>query len=115
LSDPALVKIVELMESCLEEPASIQSLCAAARISRRRLEREFQRQLNVSPQRYYLNLRLQRARTLLQYTKLSVVELAVATGFKSSAQFCRAYKAWAGATPTQDRHGIHRGIEPALS
>jgi transcriptional regulator GlxA family with amidase domain len=85
------------------------------RISRRRLELEFRRQLKVTPQRYYLNLRLQRARTQLHYTKLSVVEIAVATGFNSSAQFCRSYKAWAGRTPTEDRSLIHQGIEPALS
>jgi len=115
LSDPSLVRIIELMESRLEEPASIQDLCSTVRISRRQLEREFQRQLNISPQRYYLNLRLQRARTLLQYTKLSIVEVAVATGFRSSAQFCRSYKLWAAVTPTKDRHDIHQGIEPALS
>jgi transcriptional regulator GlxA family with amidase domain len=51
----------------------------------------------------------------LHYTKLSVVEIAVATGFNSSAQFCRSYKAWAGRTPTEDRSFIHQGIEPALS
>jgi transcriptional regulator GlxA family with amidase domain len=115
LSDPSLVRIIELMEARLEEPTSIQTLCATVHISRRQLEREFQRQLNISPQRYYLNLRLQRARTLLQYTKLSVVEVAVATGFHSSAQFCRSYKSWSGVTPTSDRHDIHQGIEPALS
>jgi AraC family transcriptional regulator, carnitine catabolism transcriptional activator len=115
LSDPSLVRIIELMEARLEEPASIQALCATVHISRRQLEREFQRQLNVSPQRYYLNLRLQRARTLLQYTKLSVIEVAVATGFHSSAQFCRSYKSWSGVTPTRERHDSHQGIEPALS
>jgi transcriptional regulator GlxA family with amidase domain len=115
LSDPSLVRIIELMEADLEEPASIQALCATVRISRRQLEREFQRQLNISPRRYYLNLRLQRGRTLLRYTKLSVVEVAVATGFHSSAQFCRSYKSWSSVTPTSDRHDIHQGIEPALS
>jgi transcriptional regulator GlxA family with amidase domain len=115
LSDPSLVKVIETMEARLEDPASIQELCGLVRISRRRLEREFRRQLKVTPQRYYLNLRLQRARTQLHYTKLSVVEIAVATGFNSSAQFCRSYKAWAGRTPTEDRSFIHQGIEPALS
>jgi transcriptional regulator GlxA family with amidase domain len=51
----------------------------------------------------------------LRYTKLSVVEVAVATGFHSSAQFCRSYKSWSSVTPTSDRHDIHQGIEPALS
>ena len=115
LSDPSLVEVIETMEARLEDPASIEELCSTVRISRRRLEREFRRQLKVTPQRYYLNLRLQRARTQLHYTKLSIVDVAVATGFRSSAQFCRSYKAWAGRTPTEDRASIHQGIEPALS
>ncbi|HEY2682442.1 MAG TPA: GlxA family transcriptional regulator [Steroidobacteraceae bacterium] len=115
LNDPSLVKAIELMESRLEEPASIEQLCAAVKVSRRRLEREFQRQLKISPQRYYLDLRLQRARTLLQYTKLSVLEVGVATGFRSGAQFCRAYKSWAGVTPSRERQRIHQGIAPSLS
>lgn len=114
LSDPTLIKVIEAMEARLEDPVPIEELCTALRISRRRLEREFRRQLKVTPQRYYLNLRLQRARTQLHYTKLSVVEVAVSTGFQSSAQFCRSYKAWAGKTPTEDRNFIHQGIEPAL-
>jgi AraC family transcriptional regulator, glycine betaine-responsive activator len=89
-----LVKVIEAMEARLEDPAPIEELCTTVRISRRRLEREFRRQLKVAPQRYYLNLRLQRARTRLHYTKLSAVEVAVSAGFRSSAQFCRSYKAW---------------------
>lgn len=115
LNDPTLIRTIEYMESHLEEPADITRLCRAVGATRRRLERQFKRQLNASPQRYYLHLRLQRARTLLQYTRLSVVDVAVATGFNSAAQFCRSYKGWARCTPTGDRQRAREQIQPALS
>ena len=115
IHDSWLVKAIELMEGNLEEPLSMPHLCAAAGVSQRRCERGFQLQMRLSPRRYYLNLRLQRARALLQYTNLAVVDSAVACGFRSVAQFSRAYKAWAGVAPSADRRRMHQGIPPALS
>ncbi len=115
ISDPWLVKIIELMEANLEEPLSIRELCQAAKISQRRCERAFRLQLQMSPRRYYLDLRLQRARSFLQYTNLTVFDTAVACGFRGMPHFSRSYKAWAGKTPTIDRQLMHRGISPALT
>ena len=68
----------------------------------------------MTPHRYYLDLRLQRARSLLQYSDLAVVEIAVASGFASPAHFSRAYRSWAGKAPTEERRRIHSGIMPSL-
>jgi len=59
-------------------------------------------------------LRLQRARALLQYTDLSVVEITVACGFGAAAHFSRAYRAWAGRPPTAERAARGRQIVPSL-
>jgi AraC family carnitine catabolism transcriptional activator len=114
INDPWLAKAVELMESNIEEPLSMQDLCKAVGVSQRRCERGFQRQLQMSPRSYYLNLRLQRARAFLQYTNLPVVDTAVACGFRGVPQFSRSYKAWAGNPPTADRQLTHQGIPPSL-
>ena len=115
LTDPSLAKIVEAMEANLEEPLSIRALCAIADVGVRRCERGFRSQLRLSPRRYYLNLRLQRARTFLQYTSLPVLDAAVASGFRNLAHFSRAYKLWAGVPPSADRGQIHQGVRPILS
>jgi AraC family carnitine catabolism transcriptional activator len=107
-------RAIEMMESHLEELVGIDELAAAAEVSRRQLERLFHRHFRVSPQRYYLDLRLQRARALLRYTDLSVVEIAVACGFGSAAHFSRSYRAWAGNPPTADRPRNPAGIVPSL-
>ena len=48
--------------------------------SRRNVERLFRKHLNCSPARYYLGLRLKRARQLLSQTKMSVMEVAISCG-----------------------------------
>jgi AraC family carnitine catabolism transcriptional activator len=105
---------IDLMESHLEDVLSIDSLCATAGISPRHLQRAFQRQFRLSPQRYYLDLRLQRARALLHYSELTVTEVALACGFVAASHFSRAYSAWAGRPPAAERAGRGQAVVPAL-
>jgi AraC family carnitine catabolism transcriptional activator len=114
ISHPGFVRVLELMEANLEEALGIEALCAETGVSRRQLERMFQRHFRLSPQRYYLDLRLQRARAMLQYTDMSVVDVSVACGFGAAAHFSRAYRAWAGRPPTADRPGRRDAITPSL-
>lgn len=106
--------VIARMEASLEEPVPAETLAAAAGLSLRQLERSFRRHLATTPNRYYLDLRLQRARSLLQYSDLSVLEIAVACGFGSAAHFSRSYRGWAGKPPSADRGGRASGIVPAL-
>ena len=46
----------------------------------RQLQRLFRRHLGMTPTQYFLKARLQRARHLLQFSALSVTEIAIATG-----------------------------------
>ena len=114
ISRPALAQAIALMETHLEEVLGIGQIRTTAGISRRNLERLFQVHFRLSPQRYYLDLRLQRARAMLRYSDLPVVEISVACGFGAAAHFSRAYRAWAGHPPSADRRGLVRGITPHL-
>ncbi|MFB3095292.1 MAG: helix-turn-helix domain-containing protein, partial [Candidatus Acidiferrales bacterium] len=62
---PKLMEAVALMEANLEEPMSLDELAQHVRLSRRQLERLFQKHLSCVPTRYYLDLRLAKARQLL--------------------------------------------------
>lgn len=94
---------VELMASRLEEPISLAQLAGMIRISQRSLERLFRRCTGQSPQSYYMNLRLERARSLITQTSLSVLEISVACGFVAPSHFSRAYKKRYRVRPTEDR------------
>lgn len=104
-SDPDLVRVTETMDAHIENPLPLDALAAACNMSRRRLERLFKRHFGEPPQRWYLRLRLERARHLLRYGDLPVNEVAVACGFGSAAYFTRAYRARYGLTPSAERHG----------
>ncbi len=100
---PKLVGIIERMEENLEEPLSPSILAKQAGLSTRQLERLFRRYVDRSPKRYYLELRLKKARFLLLQTDMSVINVALASGFSSPSHFSKCYRAFYGRTPYRER------------
>ncbi len=106
---PKLVSIIEKMEDNLEDPLSPSLLAKQAGLSTRQLERLFRRYLDRSPKRYYLELRLKKARSLLLQTGMSVINVALACGFSSPSHFSKCYRAFYGRTPYRER-GVPVGV-----
>jgi transcriptional regulator GlxA family with amidase domain len=102
-SQPKLVEAVALMEANLEEPISLDEISAHVNLSRRQLERLFQKHLGCVPTRYYLELRLSRARQLLLQTSKSIVDIAFACGFVSAPHFSKCYRDHFGIPPRDER------------
>ena len=100
---PRLAAVIARMEANLEEPISPARLAADAGMSTRQLERLFRRYLNRSPKRYYMETRLARARNLLMQTEMSIIEIALASGFSSPSHFSKCYRAFYGSTPYRER------------
>ncbi len=105
-NQPKLTEAVTLMEANLEEPISLDELSSYVGISRRQLERLFQKHLNCVPTRYYLNLRLSRARLLLLQTSKSIVDIALACGFISAPHFSKCYRDMFGIPPRDERRKL---------
>ncbi|MBE0465341.1 MAG: GlxA family transcriptional regulator [Halomonadaceae bacterium] len=94
---------LQLMKNNIEEPLSISEIANWVNISRRQLERLFCNYVNASPSRYYMELRLTRARQLLQQTNKPVAEIAVAAGFVSMSHFRSCFYQLFDITPGQFR------------
>jgi len=103
---PKLSQVIQMMEQNLEEPISPAILAKDVGMSTRQLERLFRRYLNRSPKRYYMELRLQKARNLLMQTDMSVINVALACGFASPSHFSKCYRAHYDTTPYRER-GSH--------
>jgi AraC family transcriptional regulator, glycine betaine-responsive activator len=103
VSHPKLLKVIELMEGSLEEPLPRSQLAKKTGLSTRQLERLFRKYLQRTPTRYYLELRLAKARTLLLQTSLSVLDVALACGFVSASHFSKCYREFYAKTPRQER------------
>ncbi|MBW4708933.1 GlxA family transcriptional regulator [Roseobacter sp. YSTF-M11] len=103
---PKLSKVIQMMEGNIEEPISPSILAKNVGMSTRQLERLFRRYLNRSPKRYYMELRLQKARNLLMQTDMSVINVALACGFASPSHFSKCYRSHYDTTPYRER-GSH--------
>lgn len=105
-SQPRLAEVAQLMEANIEEPIELNELAALAGTSRRQLERLFLKHLGCTPSRYYLRVRLNRARRLLRQTSCSIVDIASMCGFVSATHFSRCYRKTMGRAPRQERHEV---------
>ncbi len=98
-----VLSIIELMEANLAEPLSLLEIADHVGLSRRQIERLFRQEMGRSPARYYLEIRLDRARHLLIQSSMPVVEVAVACGFVSASHFSKCYRELYGRSPQQER------------
>jgi len=103
---PKLSQVIQMMETNIEEPISPSLLAKYVGMSTRQLERLFRRYLNRSPKRYYMELRLQKARNLLMQTDMSVINVALACGFASPSHFSKCYRAHYQTTPYRERGSL---------
>ncbi|MEW9585452.1 GlxA family transcriptional regulator [Paraburkholderia sp. DGU8] len=98
-----LIQVIGAMERHMEEPLAPDQLALEIGVTRRQLERLFCASLKDTPTHFYLQLRLTRARELLQQTDMSITAICVACGFESPSHFSRTYRARFGASPRSDR------------
>lgn len=98
-----LIEAVQLMEQNIEEPLLISELAEHIGVSARELERLFKRHIEQTPKAFYRQLRLEKARWMLQQTKDSVTAIATACGFVSLSHFTRCYHQQFSKPPSRER------------
>ncbi|MFT6913777.1 MAG: transcriptional regulator GlxA family with amidase domain [Motiliproteus sp.] len=106
INNPRLIKAIEVMLDNLDEQISCQEIAEAASLSTRQLERLFKEHLDTTPNRFYLDQRLDRARILLVQSSLSIVEIASICGFGSTSYFAKCYRARFDHLPREERGRI---------
>ncbi|MBL8563760.1 MAG: GlxA family transcriptional regulator [Gemmobacter sp.] len=99
-----LIKAVAFLEARIEEEFDLDACADHLGVSRRQIERLFNRYLGVTPVRYMNDLRLQHGRALLAETDMSVTEVAVACGYASSSHFSKSFRKKYGVSPYRFSH-----------
>ncbi|SME96828.1 MULTISPECIES: GlxA family transcriptional regulator [unclassified Pseudomonas] len=102
-NQPKLQAAIILMEQNLSVPLELSELPLRLGISRRQLERLFNKYLDCPPSRYYLRLRLLRAHQLLKTTLMPMIEIGYLCGFVSISQFAQSYLGCFGVTLHDER------------
>ena len=81
------------------EAFTVEDICKDMGISRVQLYRKVKALMNVNVNDYILNIRLQKAKYLLQHEDLSISEISYKVGFSSPAYFSTVFKSKFGMTP----------------
>lgn len=102
-SDERVLKAAALMRERLPEPLSNTQLANAVGTSTRQLQRLFVKNIGCSPSKYYLNIRLEHARHLLQRSTRSLTVIAKECGLSSVSHLSKSYSKYYGRPPSMER------------
>jgi transcriptional regulator GlxA family with amidase domain len=105
-TDDVIKKSLLHMRQNIETPLTIDEVARRIGVSRRSLERRFERTLGRSPSDCYVSMRLDQANLLLNNTNQTVASIAVATGFCDTSHFARIFRQYRGMTPAQARNDL---------
>jgi AraC family transcriptional regulator len=98
--------IQDLIESRLDADLTLQELAAEIGYSRSHFLRMFRATTGMTPHRYVLKRRVERARQLLEHEEPSVAEIAFSCGFSSQAHLTLAFRKEFGITPAEYRRHL---------
>ena len=101
----ALIVAIEAMENHIADPLDLGQLAVLVGLSKRQLNRLCAHQLGAPTMAFYRDLRLDKARSLLIQSPLSITEISLATGFGSSAHLSDRFRQRYGEAPSSLRKG----------
>ncbi|MEP7457357.1 GlxA family transcriptional regulator [Phyllobacterium sp. SB3] len=108
IRNPKLGFVIRRMEASLNDPIEIAQLAGSVAMSVRQLERLFQSSFNKSPSKFYIELRMLRARELLLNTELAINSIADICGYESASHFSRFYRRHFRESPVVTRREDNR-------
>lgn len=104
---PRQIRAVQAyVEEHLEHPITLAESAAVAGLSSFHFLRAFKQSMGVTPGQYVLDRRMERARSLLMSSKLSIAEVGISVGFDYSSHFARAFRRAVGTTPSMFRNSF---------
>src|SRR5258708_227486 len=108
LPHPHLLRRQERIDSRLEAAVTLQELASEIGYSRSHFLRMFHATTGMTPHRYVLNRRIERARRLLRDADMSIADIAYCCGFASQAHLTLAFRKVCGLPPGGYRRELFR-------
>jgi transcriptional regulator GlxA family with amidase domain len=102
-----LHRVLDKMKADLAADLHVSTLAAESGYSRSHFLRTFRAAMGCSPHQCLTRLRVEQAKTILQETSVSLIDIALACGFSSHAHFSNTFRQMVGITPSEYRrtHG----------
>ena len=92
-----------VQKMCCDSSLSVAGLAADASMSEVHFRRLFARSFGISPAKYIMRARVDRAKMLMSDHTLSLTDIAEQSGFSSSTYFYRVFREVTGTTPAAYR------------
>lgn len=105
---PALRELQDWLPENLDADLSVEALARRACMSPRNFARAFTREVGQTPAAYVAQVRLERARTLLETTEIPVEEVARRCGFGTVESLRRTFSRRVTTTPSEYRSRFRR-------
>jgi AraC family transcriptional regulator len=96
-------RVAEFIEEHLADDISLADLAELVDLSLYHFARAFKQSFGIPPHHYHMGRRMDRAKSLLQGSALSVTQIGIQIGFRETSSFTRAYRKFAGVSPSQYR------------
>lgn len=96
-------RAMDFIHQHLAEKISVQDIAEDVGYSESYFSKLFIETIGMTPYKFLMHCRLERAQQLLQTTAMSIQDIAAMTGFNTVANFSHAFKKDIGCTPQQFR------------
>lgn len=106
--DPRVSKALDLIRRNAQNPIDNASLARQCGLREKYFIRTFTREVGISPQRYYLRVRLEASAQFLTNASYNIETVAHQFGFRHRSHFQTAFRQYFKMTPSQYQY-IHRG------
>jgi AraC family transcriptional regulator len=100
LTTARLNRVIEYMRTHLDQHISLAELAAICGISVSHFTRAFRQATRSSPHAFLTDLRLEKAKELLEHTHLRITSIALSCGFEQSQYFATQFRRKLGWTPS---------------
>ena len=102
VTDTRVKQSIEIMQSCLGD-VSVSEIARSSGMSARNFNRLFLRETGLTPKDYLIYRRVERAKTLLKETKMTVTDISLEVGYHSLSKFIATFKRFSGSLPSDYR------------
>lgn len=110
--DKPILAIQHWLQANVQKALSVAHLAKRAALGERTFLRRFVKATRLKPSEYHQKLRIARSQELLELTRDTVDQIAMATGYEDPGGFRRTFKRVVGLSPSEYRRRFQRG-EPS--
>ncbi len=103
LAPQRLRRVLEFMHANIDKQITLDSLATCAGLSTSHFSHQFRASTNMTPHRYMLGIRMDRCKELLRNQNMSMLEIALETGFQNQQHFSTVFRRLVGASPSAYR------------